>query len=162
MSHIVTDKQTLRALIEAAHCIQKLMDNGTITAAFDASNGTGEQVHTTVSAFDNLAACAARVCAQDKIASPFLLYRREIFGHYETAQRLRALVMNLWGGQPANLSQLFQGADQHHTRIALECINHYSQYGENDTHFMTLASEILDDMPAIITSSPAQLREVAA
>ena len=162
MSHIVTDKQTLRALVEAAHCIQKLMDDGTIAAAFDASNGTGEQVHATVSAFDNLTACATRVAAQDKIASPFLRYRREILGHYETAQRLRALVMNLWGGQAVNLGLLLAGADELHIRIAIECIAHYSQYRENDTFFMSLASEILDDMPAIITSSPAQLREVAA
>lgn len=160
MSHIVIDKPSLRALIEAARQIQNLMDDGTITAAFD--TGNDEQIHATVSAFDNLTNCAARISAQDKTASPFLRYRREIFGHYETAQRLRAMVMNLWGGQPANLSLLFQGADQHHTHIALECIAHYSQYGENDTHFMTLASEILDDMPAIIPSSPAQLREVAA
>lgn len=160
MSHIVTDKTSLRALVEAARNIQKLMDDGTITAAFD--TGNDEQIHTTISAFDNLAACAARVSAQDKTASPFIRYRREILGNYETAQRLRAMVMNLWGGQPANLSQLFRGADPHHTRIALECIAHYSQYGENDTFFMTLASEILDDMPAIIASSPAKLHEVAA
>ncbi|MFZ2972285.1 MAG: hypothetical protein WA049_06570 [Ferribacterium limneticum] len=162
MSHIVTDKQTLRALVEAARCIQKLMDDGTITAAFDASNGTGDQVHATVSAFDNLTACAERVSAQDKIASPFVRYRREILGHYETAQRLRAMVMNLWGGQAANLSMLFMGADELHTRIALECIAYYSQYGENDTFFMTLASEILETQPAIIGGEEKYLSEVAA
>lgn len=160
MSHIVTDKQTLRALVEAANCIQKLMDNGTLGAAFD--TGNEDQVHTTVSAFDNLQMCADRVAKQDKIASPFVRYRREILGNYETAQRLRALVMNLWGGQAANLSQLFRGADEHHTRIALECIAHYSQYGENDTFFMTLASEILETQPAIIGGEEKVLSEVAA
>ena len=142
MSYSIADKSNLRALIEAARQIQSLMDDGTITAAFD--TGNDEKVHATVSAFDNLTNCAARVSAQDKTASPFIRYRREILGHYETASRLRALVMNLWGGQPANLSLLFMGADEHHTRIALECINHYTQYGENDTFFMSLASEILD------------------
>lgn len=160
MSHIVTDKQTLRALIEAAHCIQKLMDDGTITAAFD--NGGEEQAHETVSAFDNLTACATRVSAQDKIASPFVRYRREILGNYETAQRLRALVMNLWGGQAVNLGLLLAGADQQHIRIALECIAHYSQYRENDTFFMSLASEILETQPAIIGGEEKYLSEVAA
>lgn len=160
MSHAIIDKTSLRALVEAARNIQKLMDDGTITAAFD--TGNDDQIHTTVSAFDHLNNCATRVADQDKIASPFLRYRREILGHYETAQRLRALTMNLWGGQPANLSELFMAADPHHTRIALECINHYTQYGENDTFFMSLASEILETLPAIVPSSPAQLREVAA
>lgn len=159
MSHIVIDKTALRALVEAARTIQNLMDDGTITAAFNAGNE--EQVHTTVSAFDNLTNCAARVTAQDKIASPFVRYRREILGQYQTAQRLRALVLNLWGGQPANLSQLFMGADEHHTRIALECIAHYSQYGENDTFFMSLSSEILETQPAIIGGEEKYLSEVA-
>jgi hypothetical protein len=160
MSHIVIDKTSLRALIEAARNIQSLMDDGTITAAFD--TGNDEQIHTTVSAFDNLTHCATRIAAQDKSASPFVRYRREILGHYETAQRLRAMVMNLWGGQAANLSMLFHGADELHTRIALECIAHYSQYGENDTFFMTLASEILETQPAVIVGEEKYLSEVAA
>lgn len=160
MSYIVIDKTSLRALVGAANNIQRLMNDGTITAAFD--KGNDEQVHTTVSAFDYLDNCAAKVLVQDKIASPFVRYRREILGHNETALRLRSLVMNLCSGQPTNLSELFSFADYHHTRIALECIAYYSQWGKTDTFFMTLASEILDDMPAIIPSSPAQLREVAA
>lgn len=160
MSYTVIDKSHLRALIEAARNIQNLMNDGTITAAFD--TGNDEQIHTTVSAFDNLTNCAARVSAQDKTASPFIRYRREILGHYETAQRLRAMVLNLWGGQPANQSLLFHGADELHTRIALECIAHYSQYGENDTFFMSLASEILENQPAVLFADDNEHSEVAA
>lgn len=161
MSLTITDKNHLRALIEAARNIQNLMNDGTITAAFDAGND--EQVHTTVSAFDHLTACAARIAAQDKTASPFVRYRREILGHYETAGRLRALVLNLYGGAECNLSQLFSHADEHHTRIALECIASYTQYGENDTFFMSLASEIIDAMPTAETNGEeAYLREVSA
>jgi hypothetical protein len=146
MSLTIIDKTHLRALIEAARNIQNLMNDGTITAAFD--TGNDEHIHTTVSAFDNLTNCAARVSAQDKTASPFVRYRREILGHYETAGRLRALVLNLWGGAECNLSQLFSHADELHTRIALECIASYSQYGENDTFFMTLATEIMEQLTA--------------
>lgn len=146
MSHIVIDKGNLRALIEAARTLQNLMNDGTISAAFD--TGNDEQIHTTVSAFDNLTSCAARVSAQDKAASPFVRYRREIMGEYETAGRLRHLVLNLWGGAECNLSKLFWGADEHHTRIALECITCYSQYGENDTFFMSLATEIAEKLAA--------------
>lgn len=153
MSYIVLSKQPLRALVTAARNLQGLMDAGTIGAAFN--NGTPDDINDTISALDNLAACATRIDDADTIASPFLRYRREILGNYSTAEHLRALVMNLWGGQPANLSKLFTGADEHHTRIALECIAHYSQHGENDTFFMTLASEILDQqiedaIPALI------------
>ena len=156
MSYIVLSKQPLRALVTAARNLQGLMDAGTIGAAFN--NGTPDQVNDAVSAFDNLAACATRISDADTIASPFLRYRREILGKYGTASHLRALVMNLWGAQPANLSKLFMGADEHHTQIALECITHYSQYGENDTFFMTLASEILDMQIA----EAEQAEEVAA
>lgn len=146
MSLTIIDKTHLRALIEAARNIQNLMNDGTITAAFD--TGNDEQIHTTVSAFDNLTNCAARVSEQDKTASPFVRYRREILGHYETAGRLRALVLNLYGGAECNLSHLFWHADEHHTRIALECIASYTQYGENDTFFMSLASELMEKLAA--------------
>ena len=69
-------------------------------------------------------------------------------GDYETAGRLRALVLNLYGGAEANLSLLFWHADERHTRIALECIVSYSQYGENDTFFMSLAQEIVEKRQA--------------
>jgi hypothetical protein len=164
MSYIVLSKQSVRALVTAARNIQGLMERGTIGDAFN--NGTPDQVNDTICAFDNLAASAKLIGDADTIASPFLRYRREILGHYGTANHLRAMVMNLWGGQPANLSKLFMGADEHHTRIALECIAHYSQHGENDTFFMTLASEIMDEqiaaaMPGLIAIANG-LSEVAA
>lgn len=164
MPYIVISKQPLRALVTAARNLQGLMDAGTIGAAF--TNGTPDQINDTISALDNLAACATRISDADTVTSPFLRYRREILGNYDTAKRLRAMTMNLWGGQPANLSQLFMGADEHHTRIALECIVSYTQYGENDTFFMTLASEIMDQqiadaMPSLIAIANG-LDEVAA
>lgn len=159
MSHITLNKHPLHALLAAAKNIQAQMDNGNIAAAFN--DGTPDQVNDTISAFDNLAACAKRVELADKLTSPFLRYRREILGHYTTASHLRALVLNLWGGFPANLSALFMNADEHHTRIALELITSYTNYGENDSQFMSLGME-LAEAKAAEQAAIEESEEVAA
>lgn len=143
-NNIVVTKSHLRSLLAAAHNIQTLMNDGTLTAAW--GDGKPDEINEAVSTFDALTERAARLESEDKTASPFLRYRTEILGHYETAERLRKLTLNLWGGVMCNLSQLFMGADERHTRIALELIVSYSQYGENDTFFMGLASEIVETM----------------
>lgn len=146
MSFIVLPKSKVSDLVTAANHLQKLMNDGIVGNAFC---GEGpEHVHETVTAFDRLNAASTELAAESKIASPFVRYRREILGQYETAGRLRALVLNLYGGAEVNLSHLFWHADEQHTRIALECIVSYTQYGENDTFFMTLASEIMEKLAA--------------
>ena len=156
MSHITLNKRPLHALLAAAHNMQAQMNNGSIPAAF--GDGTPDQVNDTISAFDNLAACAKRVELADKLTSPFLRYRREILGNYTTAAHLRDLVLNLWGGSPANLSALFQGADEHHTRIALELITSYTNYRANDSQFMSLGMELAEAKQA----AAEETEEVAA
>lgn len=162
MSHlIVLPKRTVDNLLEAAVRIHTLMDDSTIGNAF--CGGTAEQVHDAITAFDNLDAAAKALSAEQKTASPFLRYRREILGNYDTARRLRDMVLNLWGGQPANFSLLFHGADEHHTRIALECIVSFTHLGENDSQFMSLAAEIIEALPAVDFSGEEKyLGEVAA
>lgn len=142
MCYTVLPKSKVQKLCIAAQAVQQLLDDGTLAAAF--VNTDDGAVHKAAAGFDVLAARVDDVLAEQKIVSPFLRYRPEILGHYETAGRLRALVMNLWGGRPVNLSLLFQQADARHTCIALECIASYTHYGENDTFFMTLAAEIID------------------
>lgn len=139
--YLVLPKENVRRLQAAAERVQ-----GTLGAAFGA--GDDRTVDHVATVFDALKEATGDVSRELRHASPFLRYRREFFGYYETAGRLRALVMNLYCGRPANLSALFQGADEHHTRIALECIASYTQYGENDTFFMTLADEI-NDLPPV-------------
>lgn len=149
MSNIVISKHKLSKLCAAAENIQALLNDGTIGNAFGKVDGHPEtEIDKAVAAFDALQEGVTGINGEIRITSPFLRYRPEFFGHYETAGRLRALVMNLWGGRPVNLSALFHHADEHHTRIALECIVHFTQYGENDTFFMSLASEI-DELPAV-------------
>lgn len=146
MSFTVLPKAKVEALISAAQNLQQLMNDGIIGNAFC---GEGpEHVHDAVTAFDRLNTAATDLASEAKIASPFIRYRREILGEYETAGRLRALVLNLYGGAEANLSLLFWHADERHTRIALECIVSYSQYGENDTFFMSLAQELIEKLTA--------------
>jgi len=136
-------KQHVNQMIVAAQHLQELLKAGTLDAAFTGNDP--DKTATAVAAFDRLQECATRLASEQKNVSPFLRYRREIMGQYETAQRLRALVLNLWGGRPANLSQLFMNADALHTRIALECIASYTTHGENDSQFMSLATEIIDN-----------------
>lgn len=141
MNYAIADKNALRALIEAARNIQNLMDDGTIPAAFYL--GSDEQIHTAVSAFDHLTQCAARVSAQDKPVSPFARYRREILGEYETAGRLRDLVLALYTDTHVDLSTLLSEADDHHVRIALECMASFSKEKiDGDSFFLRLADEV--------------------
>lgn len=142
MHYTVLPKQSVSALVTAAQMIQQAMDDGIIGNAFCGDNP--DHVQDAVTAFDRLNAAATELASESKIASPFIRYRREILAQGDTAERLRNLTLNLWGGSQVNLSQLFWHADEHHTRIALECIASYSQYGENDTFFMTLAGEIAE------------------
>lgn len=142
MCFIVLPKPPVQRLMVAALHVQNQLDNGTLTAAW--GEGKPDQINAAVTAFDRLQEAVTALGNEEKIVTPFLRYRQEILGHYETAERLRSLVLNLWAGQPVNLSLLFMGADERHTRIALECIVSYTQHGENDSHFMGLASEIAE------------------
>lgn len=146
LGYLVLPKENVRRLHSAAESVQAMLDDGSLGAAF--GGGDDRTVDYAVTVFDALKEATGDVSREFRHTSPFLRYRREFFGFYETAGRLRALVMNLWGGRPVNLSALFQGADEHHTRIALECIASYTQYGENDTFFMTLADEI-NELPPV-------------
>lgn len=150
MCYIVLPKRPVQQLIVAALHIQNLLDNGTLTDAW--GEGKPDQINVAVTAFDRLNESAKALASEEKIVTPFLRYRAEILGHYETAARLRALVMNLWGGRPVNLGWLFMGADEHHTRIALECIASYAHHGENDSHFMGLAAEIAEMQPSEVAA----------
>lgn len=140
MCLIVIPQRPIQQLCAAAQQLQSMMDDGTIPAA--CNGGKPEQLDAAVAAFDRLTEATARVIAEQKQVSPFLRYRQEILGNYDTASRLRDMVMNLWNGRQANLSLLFHNADERHTRIALECIASFTGHGENDHHFMALADEI--------------------
>ena len=142
MCFSVYKQSNILKLCLAAQNVQKLIDDGTLPEAFD-KNRHGE-AHKAVVAFDLLAKAAAVVVDERKEVSPFLRYRKEIMGGGDTATSLQSVVLNLWGGRHCNLSTLFMNADPHHTRIALECIASYTHHGENDLHFMNLASEIVD------------------
>ena len=140
MCFSIHNQKSILKLVAAAQYVQQIIDDGILPEAFN-RNKNGE-AHTAVVAFDTLAKAAAQVAEENKQVSPFIHYRKEILGEYETAARLRALVMNLWGGRQHNLGLLFMHADPHHTRIALECIASYTRLGENDPHFMALANSI--------------------
>ena len=146
LGFLVLPKENVERLHSAANRLQAMLDDGSLGAAF--GEGDERTANYAVTVFDALKEASGAVSREFRYTSPFLRYRSEFFGHYETAGRLRALVMNLYCGRPANLSALFQGADEHHTRIALECIASYTQYGENDTFFMTLADEI-NELPPV-------------
>lgn len=142
MCLIVIPRKPVIGLCTAAAAVQTLLDDGTLAAALGKSDPDATQ--RAVAAFDIMSDNVGRVLGEYKEVSPFLRYRQEFFSQYDTARRLRALVLNLWGGRPVNLSELFQHADERHTRIALDCIASYTRFGENDTFFMTLAAEIVE------------------
>lgn len=141
MCFIVLQKTAVTRLLGSAQNVQSLLDDGTLFAALQQS--TDNSAALAVTAFDVLAENAAAVQAETKEVSPFLRYRKEIMGQYETAGHLRKLVLNLWGGRQVDLSRLFMNADQHHTKIALDCIVAYTDRGENDAIFMKLCSDII-------------------
>lgn len=146
MCYIVLPQRKVQKLCVAAQNIQSLLSDGTLGDAF---NKTADNAVTqAVTGFDVLAENVTAILAEQKPVSPFLRYRTEILGQYDTAECLRALVLNLWGGRPCNLSWLFMQADEHHTRIALDLIASYAHYGENDGNFMALAGEIIAAEPA--------------
>lgn len=143
MCFTVLPARPVQQLVVAAQTIKALMNDGTLTAAF--GDAKPDQTQAAIAAFDRLNECATTLAGEQKQVSPFLRYRKEIIGNYETAQRLRELVLNLWGGRQCRLGMLFMTADERHTRIALELIASYTHYGENDSHFMGLASEIIEN-----------------
>lgn len=144
MSYIITTRQHLQQLIVAARNVQRRIDDGTFNRAF--GDGSDDDAHAAVSAFDNLDKAASLVAGEDKIASPFLRYRREIMADTPAGQRLRMLVLNLYAeATPVSLRRIFAYCDAHHIRIALECIVHFAEHGDRDSHFMGLAVEIANE-----------------
>lgn len=144
MSNIITTRHHLQQLVIAARNIQQRLDDGTIGRAF--GDGSEDDAHTAVSAFDNLDKAATLVAGEDKIASPFLRYRREILADTPAGKRLRMLALNLYSeATPVSLRRIFTYCDDHHMRIALECIVHFANHGDRDSHFMGLALEITQE-----------------
>lgn len=82
--------------------------------------------------------------------NPFVAYRDQITGGYSTAQRLAALVLNLYNGAAhrVRLDTLLSSADEKHTRIALELLAWYARHGENCPEFMALARELAEQARA--------------
>jgi len=84
----------------------------------------------------------------DTIAThnPFVAYRAEITGGYSTAERLAAMVLNLYNGAAygVRLDMLLSSADEKHTRIALELLAWYAKHGENCAEFMALGKELAE------------------
>lgn len=144
MCFLVIPRTRLRRLIGAAQNVQSLLNDGTLAAAFgDRPEGNSPVLAAT--AFDVLAEQVAAIGEDQKEVSPFLRYRKEIMGNTQTAERLRGLLLNLYGlRSDRNLNVLFTNADEHHKRIALELIASYAHHGDNDPQFIALAGEVRD------------------
>jgi hypothetical protein len=143
MCYSIHQTQKIQKLCVSAQTIQALIDDGTLANALSSTDSDAN--HRVVTAFDVLSQNAGQVLNDVKDVSPFLRYRREALADGGPGRHLRALVLNLWGGrQGLDLSDLFMGADEHHTRVALEMIAGYTRQGERDPQFMALAAEIRD------------------
>lgn len=133
----------VQRLVIAADSLGKLIDSAELFAAID---GTEPARQRSIEAIDELQqAREAFHLATKAIRNPFVAYRSEILGYYSTAQRLATLVLHLFNGNKwvVDLPSLLGNADEHHSRIALECCAWYAQHGENDQAFMALGREIL-------------------
>lgn len=143
ISNTIITRHKLQRLLGAAANIQALLTNDTLTAAW--GEGDAEQVHAAVTAFDTLAEAATQVQAEQKAASPFLRYRREIMVDDPGGDHLRLLVLNLYSeAQAVSLRRIFEYCDEQNTRVALECIAHFAIHGDRDSQFMSLAMEIAE------------------
>lgn len=160
MNYTVLPKSKVDSLIQAAQVIQQQMTDGIIGNAFCGNNP--DHIQDAVTAFDRLNAAATELASENKIASPFIRYRREILANNDTAGHLRALVLALYTDSHVDLSTLLSEADDHHVRIALECIASYSQYGQVDTFFMSLAAELFESIVSTAETIANGLSGVAA
>lgn len=154
MSNIIIRKSHLQALLAAAHNIQALLDDSTLTAAW--GEGKPDDINAAVSAFDNLANRARIV--QDETgmeASPFLRYRNEIMAETPAGAYLRRLVLSLYCGHPLTLRPMIERFGVHEIRVMLECLVSFTTHGDRDSQFMGLAMEITE-------SAITQSSEVAA
>lgn len=142
MCFIVMHQTPIRRLLGAAQNVQRLLDDGTLPAAF--GNADSNAAQTSVAAFDQLADSAVLVAVEQKAVSPFLRYRREILDDTLIGHRLRELVMNFKGGVACDLAATLEAADDYHKRVTLDLIAAYANRGENDQHFMALANEIAE------------------
>lgn len=143
MSNIILTRGKLQRLIGAATHLQSLMNDGALTAAW--GEGDADQINQAVSAFDNLTNATALAAAEQKTASPFLRYRREIFADTASGAMLRLLVLNLYSEASfINLRAIIERCDPLGLRVALECIAHFTENGDRDSQFMSLAMEIAE------------------
>lgn len=141
MCFSIYKQSNVMKLCLAGQNVQKIIDDGTLPEAFD-KNRHGE-AHKSVVAFDLLAKAVAVVIDEHKEVSPFLRYRREILADTDIGSILRELVLNLGGGVSVDLFELLTVADDHHTRIALECIADAARHPVGYTHIIELRDVIL-------------------
>lgn len=143
MTNTLISRSKLQRLIGAATHLQSLMNDGTLTAAW--GEGDADQINAAVTAFDTLTNAAALAAAEQKTASPFLRYRREIVAETPTGAALRLLVLNLYSeAQAVCLRTILAACDPLGIRIALECIVSFAEEGDRDSQFMGLAMEIAE------------------
>lgn len=143
MCFIVMSQTPVRKLLGAAQNVQRLLDNGTLPAAFG-TEADGDSAQLSAIAFDLLASSTAAVANEQKAVSPFLRFRREIMEDSDPGDHLRNLVLSFYIGQPSglDLGAMFRDLSEYHIRIALELIVAYANAGEDDQHFNALASEL--------------------
>lgn len=134
MTHIV-ETSKLTPVIAAGQNLLNLIDTGDLLA------GNVERAAAAADALQEAIDVAVReISAGVAGASPFLRHRRAILRRDE----LQHLVTFLFNGDRLNFFHLFSSVTAEEKVVALVCIAHYAEHGENDPHFMQLASEIFD------------------
>lgn len=131
----------IKRLTSAAQTMLALIQSGVMLDDSDAAKALSTE---TADRLEQALEPVALACAASTQISPFIRYRSEIMGCSSTAEKLRELVLHLYDHTPTDIGQLLRGADKKHTGIVLEMICSYTRVGENDPHFMVLASDILE------------------
>lgn len=104
----------------------------------------------------------AAACDLAAGVSPFRVHREKILGCHSTAQRLQAVVLNLYNDgwwakkAPVYLSSLIANADAEHVEVLIDLIRAYKRNGENDRDFLALGRELA------VARQPKSRRERAA
>lgn len=142
MLHVL-ETSKLTPVLTSAQSVLDLIDNGVLMS--DAEPHKAQATIATDRLQRALHGAAFELSESVSRTSPFLRYRDVVLQEYDTALKLRALVLHLWNdGWPVRLGNLMANADARHKRIAFELIASYAEHGENDPHFMHLAEEIRD------------------
>lgn len=154
MNTVIT-RNVLDRLLGAARNLINLNTDSTLHRAY--IDRDPDAINQTVGSFDALYQAMGAVMEDQKQASPFLRYRREIKEASPYGKALRRLVMAMYGtAEQNNLRSIISELDPLRIRIVLDCLTSFTVHGDRDPFFIETALEIFEDFGEEIAGEISQ------